>query len=86
MATITIANPQWTTRPGPNPASRVVRGSSWVEGPETARSASREGVGPDWRDNEIGFRVAPVRFRIRKCEYAKRAKPEDAKKAEKRHR
>ena len=66
--------------------ARVVRGSSWVEGPETARSASREGVGPDWRDNEIGFRVARSLSDSEMREYAKRAKPEDAKKAEKRAR
>ncbi|MGO9107782.1 MAG: formylglycine-generating enzyme family protein [Thermoguttaceae bacterium] len=38
----------------------VIRGGSWNGNPEMARSAERGGgaVGPDYRSNDIGFRVA----------------------------
>ena len=44
-----------------NPADcgrRVVRGGSWVFEPGIARSASRGGVEPGFRDDNLGFRLA----------------------------
>ncbi len=37
---------------------RVLRGGSWVNGPQYLRSASRCRVQPDVRDDVVGFRVA----------------------------
>jgi formylglycine-generating enzyme required for sulfatase activity len=39
----------------------VLRGGAWQLDPEYARSASRDSVGPDARNNIVGFRVA-LRF------------------------
>jgi formylglycine-generating enzyme required for sulfatase activity len=53
--------------PGDDPAgpssssSRVYRGGSWADEPRYARSARRLGVKPDYRYNDLGFRVARVR-------------------------
>ena len=37
---------------------RVIRGASWIDGPEAVRSASRLRYAPDYRDSYTGFRVA----------------------------
>jgi formylglycine-generating enzyme required for sulfatase activity len=37
---------------------RVLRGGSWVDGPELLRAASRFRYRPDYRDFDAGFRVA----------------------------
>jgi formylglycine-generating enzyme required for sulfatase activity len=37
---------------------RVLRGESWVDGPEFLRAASRFKYPPDYRDFDAGFRVA----------------------------
>jgi formylglycine-generating enzyme required for sulfatase activity len=49
-------------QPGKNPPGsdddrRMLRGGSWFNGSEYARSASRDRLGPDNRFNGIGFRV-----------------------------
>ena len=40
---------------------RVVRGGSWVNGPELSRSANRRATRPNYRHAVIGFRVVCVR-------------------------
>jgi formylglycine-generating enzyme required for sulfatase activity len=37
--------------------SRVVRGGSWLFGPDSCRAASRAGHGPDYRRRDLGCRV-----------------------------
>jgi formylglycine-generating enzyme required for sulfatase activity len=37
---------------------RAARGGSWLCGPLNARSATRFGLKPDYRDDSVGFRVA----------------------------
>ena len=37
---------------------RVLRGGSWVNGPDGPRSADRDWITPDFRDSTTGFRVA----------------------------
>ncbi|MCY2963747.1 MAG: SUMF1/EgtB/PvdO family nonheme iron enzyme, partial [Planctomycetota bacterium] len=45
---------------GPKTGSnRVVRGGSWVGGADHCRSAFRSGDRPYFRDNDLGFRLAP---------------------------
>jgi formylglycine-generating enzyme required for sulfatase activity len=47
---------------GDNPFDRfgpyVIRGGSWIYDPPFARSAYRNGLNPDFREGNIGFRVA----------------------------
>ena len=44
---------------GPNSGvNRIVRGSSWYDGPEYTRSAYRGRIPPDFREDLVGFRVA----------------------------
>jgi formylglycine-generating enzyme required for sulfatase activity len=46
---------------GPSQASRrVYRGGSWADDPRYARSARRVPVKPDYREYDVGFRVARV--------------------------
>jgi formylglycine-generating enzyme required for sulfatase activity len=45
-------------RSAANCESRVIRGGSWYVGPGFLRSAFRSRGAPDFRDNDIGFRVA----------------------------
>jgi Sulfatase-modifying factor enzyme 1 len=40
------------------PSSRVLRGGSWNNNPQNLRSANRGGNRPDYRNNNVGFRVA----------------------------
>lgn len=42
----------------PEGTQRVMRGGSWADPPEYARSAGRTGFSPDLRFSNIGFRVA----------------------------
>src|SRR5690606_36702728 len=39
---------------------RVIRGGSWNFGAEYCRSAARGGSSPDYRNRNLGFRVAAV--------------------------
>jgi len=43
---------------GGNASSRVLRGGSWSGIPRVLRSADRDGYPPDFRDDDVGFRVA----------------------------
>jgi formylglycine-generating enzyme required for sulfatase activity len=45
----------------PGASDRVIRGGSWTCNPVHARSAARNGLAPDFRDFNQGFRVARVR-------------------------
>ncbi len=38
--------------------TRVVRGGSWIDGPDRVRAAARDSLVPDGRDNLTGFRCA----------------------------
>ncbi len=38
-------------------APRVLRGGSWLDGPDYAQASLRFGYGPDYRDYSVGFRV-----------------------------
>jgi formylglycine-generating enzyme required for sulfatase activity len=40
--------------------SRVLRGGSWCFGRWNMRAADRNGYGPDYRDFDVGIRVARV--------------------------
>jgi formylglycine-generating enzyme required for sulfatase activity len=62
---------------------RVVRGCSWCQGPEIARCAHREQGNVGASDSDTGFRVVRSLSDLEMREYAKKAKPDDAKKAEK---
>ena len=42
----------------PEPALRVVRGGSWLQGPLSTRATARDGRPPEWRDAVIGLRPA----------------------------
>lgn len=42
----------------PEGTQRVIRGGSWADGADYARSANRSGFSPDLRFSNIGFRVA----------------------------
>jgi formylglycine-generating enzyme required for sulfatase activity len=44
--------------PKRNRARRVARGGSWLEAPNHCRSAYHRSFDPDWRDENLGFRVA----------------------------
>jgi formylglycine-generating enzyme required for sulfatase activity len=49
--------------PGAAPApQRVIRGGSWGNGSQDARSAFRSGCTPEDRDSNLGFRLARVEF------------------------
>jgi formylglycine-generating enzyme required for sulfatase activity len=41
-----------------NATSHVLRGGSWDDGQDDLRSAYRSGGDPDYRDDNIGFRLA----------------------------
>lgn len=43
--------------------SRVVRGGSWIDLAPSCRSAFRHGLGPSYRTDVLGFRLAPGRAR-----------------------
>ena len=45
-------------------ANRVIRGGSWNNNAQNARSAYRNRNEPDNRNNNLGFRCARVRVRI----------------------
>ena len=46
---------------GPSQAAvRVIRGGGWYDDPRSVRSAYRYGYTPDYRDYNLGFRVARV--------------------------
>jgi formylglycine-generating enzyme required for sulfatase activity len=47
-----------TARSGDSTSSSVLRGGSWYSIPDFLRSADRNGFRPDYRGNNIGFRVA----------------------------
>jgi formylglycine-generating enzyme required for sulfatase activity len=48
---------------GPSSGSaRVLRGGSWVSVTGVVRVASRDRVGPDYRDSGVGFRCVRERF------------------------
>ena len=46
----------WET--GGEKARRVIRGGSWILDPDNLRSANRYGINTDYRDFNIGFRLA----------------------------
>ena len=47
--------------PGPDgAASRVIRGGGWGNEPALRRSAYRDRYAPEYRDYNLGFRVARV--------------------------
>ena len=48
----------WSSSGGGNCAYRVVRGGSWEGDPWLLRSADRDGVPPEIRDDILGFRPA----------------------------
>src|SRR4030095_6648941 len=39
-------------------SSRILRGGSWLDSPFLCRSAARASIGPSWRRDFVGFRVA----------------------------
>ncbi len=43
---------------GSDARRRVVRGGSWANYPQDLRAALRNWVSTDYRDNDLGFRVA----------------------------
>ena len=47
-----------TARSSSDCSLRVLRGSSWRNDPTNLRSANRDRLRPDYRDNDIGFRLA----------------------------
>jgi hypothetical protein len=50
-------------------SNRVIRGGSWNNDADNARSANRNNNDPDNRNDNIGFRLASTRLRVIKGVY-----------------